>query len=111
MDILDDNFSLSEEEELSFSEIYAAVALNGEIIITIPKEEEERVKVGLKNFKAKQAAKLKAEGLVPDPSIFTFITRQPVDPDLEGDFIDLSIQLTRKSTVKIAKLRIPDQEM
>ena len=37
--------SIKDEEEipgqLSYAEIYAAVALNGEVIITIPKEEVE----------------------------------------------------------------------
>ena len=41
-------------EELSYAEIYASAALNGEVVLTIPPEEVERVKIGLKNFKAKQ---------------------------------------------------------
>jgi len=107
---MEDNFNMTEEEELSFSEIYAAAALNGEVVISIAPEEVERVKTGLKNFKAKQAAKIKAEGLVPDPSVLIFTERPSLDEDLRDSFIDLSIQLTRKSTVKIAKIRIPDQD-
>lgn len=100
----------TEEEEMSFSELYAAAAINGEVVITIPPEEVERVKTGLKNFKAKQAAKMKEDGLIPDPSVFTFIQRECLDESMRENFVDLSIQLTRKSTVKIAKLRIPDQD-
>lgn len=107
----DQDMNFSEEEEMSFSEIYAAAALNGEVVISIPPEEVERVKTGLKNYKAKQASKMKAEGLLPDPSVFIFTERECIDEDLRDSFIDLSIQLTRKSTVKIAKIRIPDQEM
>lgn len=99
-----------EEEELSYAEIYASVALNGEIIITIPTEEIERVKIGLKNFKAKQSAKLKEEGLLPDSSTFTFIIKECQDLELKDNFSDLSIQLTRKSTIKVRKIVIPDQE-
>lgn len=97
----------SGKEELSFQEIYAAAALNGEIIIVIHKDEVERVKTGLKNFKAKQAAKMKAEGLVPDTSIFTFVARDRKD---DPDFVDLSIALSRKSTVVVKEIKIPDQD-
>jgi hypothetical protein len=100
----------SRNEELTFSELYASVMLNGEIVITIPQEEVERVKTGLKNLKAKQAAKMKEDGLIPDPSVFTFIERPTEDEEFEG-YIDLSIQLSRRSVVKIAKMRIPDNEM
>lgn len=105
-----DDFQMTEEEEISFSEIYASAALNGEVVITIAPEEVERVKTGLKNFKAKQAAKMKADGLTPDPSVFIFTERECLDPDFRDNFIDLSIQLTRKSTVKVAKIRVPDSD-
>lgn len=105
-DIMD---SLEEEdgEELSFAELLASATLNGEIIITIPKEEVVRVKTGLKNAKAKQAAKFKEEGLVPDPSVFTFAEKD--SEDMEG-YIDLTIILSRKSTVKVAKMVIPSDD-
>jgi len=106
---------LEEEDEelipgqLSYAEIYASAALNGEIIITIPKEESKRVRTGLINLKAKMATKQKEEGLTPDPSVLTFIEREPEDKDFPPEhFIDLSIQLARKSLVKVAKVRIPD---
>ena len=99
-----------ESEELTFSEIYASVMMNEEVVITIPLEEVERVKTGLKNLKAKQASKLKEEGLLPDPSVFTFVERECEEEDLKGLFTDLSIQLARRSTVKIVKMRIPDKE-
>ena len=106
-----DKVTESRDEELTFSELYASVMLNGEVVITIPPEEVERVKTGLKNLKAKQAAKMKEEGLVPDPSVFTFIERESTDEEFKDSFIDLSIQLTRRSVIKIAKMRIPDNEL
>lgn len=98
----------TEAEELSFMEIYSSVMLNNEIIITIPTEEVERVKTGLKNLKAKQATKMKEEGLVPDPSVFTFIEKPCEEEEFQSTHIDLSIQLSRKSVVKVARIKIPD---
>jgi hypothetical protein len=101
------------EEELTFSELYSSVLLNGEVVITIPTAEVERVKTGLKNVKAKQAIKMKEDGLIPDPSVFTFLERVALDEHGNNiqDFCDLSIELSRRSVVKIKKLRIPDQTL
>ena len=98
----------TEAEELSFMEIYSSVMLNNEIIITIPTEEVERVKTGLKNLKAKQATRMKEEGLVPDPSVFTFIEKPCEEEEFQSTHVDLSIQLSRKSVVKVARIKIPD---
>ena len=95
-------------EELSFMEIYSSVMLNNEIIITIPIEEVERVKTGLKNLKAKQATKMKEEGLVPDPSVFTFAEKPCEEEEFKDTHVDLNIQLSRKSIVKVARIKIPD---
>lgn len=101
----------TETEEIAFSELYASVLLNEEIIITIPPEEVERVKTGLKNLKAKQASRMKEDGLVPDPSIFAFNILPTKDESLKDSYVDLSIQLSRKSVVKIAGIRIPDNTL
>jgi hypothetical protein len=96
-----------EDDEMSFSEIFAAVTLNGEVIITIPPEEVERTKTGIKNLKSKQATRFKEDGLVPDPSVLTFVER--LSEEYDG-MIDLSISLARKSVVKIKKIQIPDDK-
>ncbi len=82
------------EEELTFSELYSSVLLNGVVVITIPKAEVERVKTGLKNVKAKQAIKMKEDGLIPDPSVFTFLEREALDEEGKTieNFCDLSIE-------------------
>ena len=95
------------EDEMSFSELFAAVTLNNEIIITILPEEVERTKTGIKNLKSKQATKFKEDGLVPDPSVLIFIER---DSEEYKGMIDLSISLVRKSVVKIKKITIPDDK-
>lgn len=94
-----------DSNSLSFPEIYSSVLLSGEIIISIPAELEEKVKQGLKNFKAKQAMRDKEKGLPPDPNILSFNTQKS---DIEGA-IDLSIALIPKNLVPILRIRIPDQ--
>ena len=96
-----------DEEEVTFSELLANVMLNDEIIITIAIEDVERVKTGIKNTKAKQAAKMKEEGLAVDTSTLSFIVSNSEDYD---GMADLKIILSRKSTVKIKQMKIPDGE-
>ena len=97
----------AEEQELSYAELLANAVLNGEIIITIPFEEEERVKNGLKNYKSKQATKAKEEGLPVDSSVLIF-TSSP-SKDFAG-CLDLSIQSKSKGMVKIKRLVIPEND-
>ena len=101
------DIAISDEEELSYAEILASAVLNGEIEITIPLEDEERVKTGLKNYKSKQATRLKEAGQTPDSSTLIF-TAKP-SADFMG-CIDLSIQNKTKGTVKIKRLRIPEND-
>lgn len=100
-----------EEQELSFEEILTTVMMNDEIIIVIPTEEVERVKTGLKNAKAKQAAKMKEDGLLPDPSNLSFLTFPYTsnDEDVEeGEYVQLKIILSRRGTIKVKEVIIPD---
>lgn len=96
-----------DEEEVTFSELLANVMLNDEIIITIALEDVERVKTGIKNTKAKQASKMKEEGLAVDNSTLSFVVEESKDYD---GMADLKIILSRKSTVKIKQMKIPDGE-
>lgn len=96
------------EGETAFADLYSSVSLNEEVIITIPKEEVTRVKVGLKNFKAKHSARMKANGLAAPVESFMFIERECEKEEYRDLYIDLVISLTRKSTVFIKEMRIPD---
>lgn len=94
-----------DEQEMSYSEIYTSASLNGEIVITIPVEEEDRVRTGLKNFKNKLTTKLKEENLPLDNSTLVFVS----SPSMEYEgCIDLSVQVKTRGTVKIKAIRIPD---
>ena len=97
-----------EGEELSYAEILAHAVLNGEIIITIPAEDEERVKNGLKNYKSKQATKQKESGQPVDTSVLIF-TSIP-SKDFAG-CIDMSIQSKNRGTIRVRNLRIPDDKI
>jgi 5-bromo-4-chloroindolyl phosphate hydrolysis protein len=98
---------MEELNEMSYGEIYSNVALNDEIIITIPLEEVEKVKTGIKNFKNKQNTRMKEDGLEPDDSVLNF--KENLSPEFQG-MVDLKIYLTRKSTVRVAKLVIPEKD-
>lgn len=95
-----------EAEDITFAELLATVQINDEVVITIPFNEVERVKTGLKNVKAKQALRMKEEGLIPDSSTLSFFYSE-IDKD--GD-VDLKILLSRKSTIRVKKITIPDGE-
>ena len=97
-----------DEEELSYAEILASAIFNNEIIITIPLEEEERVKNGLKNYKNKQITKAREEGLPVDLSVLIFDSR--LSKEFTG-CIDLSIQSKNRGTVKIRSLKIPKNDL
>ena len=99
--------SQEEEQELSYAELYASATLNGEIIITIPAEEEERVKNGIKNFKSKQATKQKEEGITPDSSTLVFAS---VASKEYAGCIDMSIQVKTKGTIRVKAMRIPEND-
>ena len=96
-----------EGEELSYGELLANAILNGEIIITIPMEEEERVKNGIKNFKSKQATKAKEDGQPVDSAVLVFSS--VISTEFPG-CVDLSIQSKSRGTVRIKKLRIPEND-
>lgn len=96
----------NEEEEFSYQELYESTILAGEIIVTIPASEEEKTKVGLKNHKAKIAAKAKEDDMPVDRSLLNFSSQPSED---YPDCIDLRIVLKRPATVKVMKIVIPEQ--
>jgi len=98
----------SGNEIISYAEILAAVLLNDEIVITIPMEDEERVKNGIKNYKSKQAAKLRAEGQPYDSSTLTFSS---VPSEEFYGCVDLTILSKNRGIIKIKKMRIPENDL
>lgn len=99
---------LPEEEELSYAELLASAILNGEIIITILLEEEEKVKNGIKNYKSKQATKAKSEGAPVDNSKLVFASVPSTD--FPG-CVDLTIQSQNRGTVRVKRLVVPENDL
>lgn len=94
----------AEDSEVSYEEILANLALNGELMITIPEESETSVKNGIKNFKSKQNTKLKAEGLPPDTSTLEF-NSYPSD-EYEG-CVRIHIIMKKKAVIVVKKIELP----
>jgi len=90
---------------MSYADIYASVLLNGEIIIEIPSDIVEKVKMGLRNHKARQLAKLKAAEQVVDDTVLSFTSTYGTD---NPDIIALVISLRERTAVPVLKLTIPD---
>lgn len=108
-DNLEDSELAAGEEEVSYSDLYNTAFLNGEIIITIPIEEEEKTKAGIKNFKSKNNQKLRDAGQPTDTSLINFASSP--SSDFQG-CIDLKIIVIKRGTVKIkGKIRIPENDL
>ncbi len=103
---INNNREEQEDEEISFEEILANLQLSGEVIITIDPLVEDRVRVGLRNFKAKQILKLREEGLpVSTDEVLEFSS---VPSKEHKNYCDLTILLRKKGIVKIKKMVVPD---
>lgn len=97
-----------EAAPLSLLEIYNQVLANSEIILTIPAAEEHALRTGLAGVKAKQNAKLKASGLQPDTSTLSY----NVTPSKASEgAIDVHIVLSKKQTITVLSVRLPDDEI
>ena len=107
-EINDNQYNDDEDNEVSYGELLSNLTLSGEIIITIPIEEEIRVKTGLKNLKAKQSTKMKEDGLVPVEETLEFSSVASED---YADCVNLQIILKRKGVVRIKKMIIPDNAL
>lgn len=104
--ILNEKDHQQEVEELTYSDMYASLLLNGEITFTILAEDVEKVKVGIKNCKARQAKKDKDEGLVPDTGILEFESKE--NKEIEG-VVDLTITYSKRHAIRVFKTTIPEQ--
>lgn len=93
-------------DSMTFEEILSNLMLSDELIITIPIEDIERVKIGLKNLKSKKNKRAREEGIAADNATLEFT----ISPSDEEDFIDLRIFYTKKGSVVVKKLVVPSGE-
>lgn len=95
-------------EEISFNELLATLALSGEVIITIPSEQEIRVKTGLKGKKSKSTLKLREMGLPAPEETLEFYS---IPSKKYDDCVDLHIVLKRKGVLTVMEMTIPDNTL
>lgn len=97
-----------EPTPLSLTEIYNQVVANDEIILTIPASEEQALRTGLAGVKAKQNTKLREAGLQTDKSTLSFtVTPHKTAPDA----INVHIVLSKKQTITVLAIKLPDNEL
>lgn len=93
------------EIEMSYYDILNTLATNGEIILTIPMEMEAQTKTGLKNLKAKLAAKMRAAGKTPVEEQLEFYSSPSKEYE---DCVRLHIILKKKGVVTVKKIETPE---
>lgn len=94
-----------ETTELSLVDIYNRILLNKELIITVPKDQEEMLRKGLASVKSKQNTKLKESGINPDSSQLQY----NVTPNTEiPDAVDVHIILSKRAAITVLKIQRPD---
>lgn len=105
---MDEESEENVEDELTYGELYSTALLNGEVIITIAIEDEEKTKTGIKNYKNKMNQKLKDENLATDNSVISFSS--VISKEFDG-CIDLSVMVAKRGTVKIRAMKIPENDL
>lgn len=98
----------STDTELSLTDIYNKLLAHGELILTIPIDQEQDLRKGLTWTKAKQNKRIKEAGLQPDNASLSFtILPSTGKPEL----IDIHVVLAKKSSITIVDIKLPDPEL
>lgn len=103
--------SVIEEEatELSLSDIYQQLVAVGELILTIPAEEEQPLRKGLAMVKSKQNTKLKDAGIVPDKQTLKYIvTSHKENGKVVEGVVDVHVTLADRTGITVFKMQVPD---
>lgn len=103
---------LEDSTEYNFRELMDEVSKTGDLIITIPADQEGLLRQGLITQKSKDNAKLKTSGLMPDNMILAFMAYPAKDKDgIEREGVtDVRVKLRPKKSVSVLDLRIPNDE-
>ena len=102
---LDDE--LPEQGSMSLTEIYNQLLSYNEIILTIPAEEEERLRKGLASVKAKATKKMQDQGLPLDKAVLAY----QVTPTKEAGIINVQITLGARNAITVFAMSLPDNEI
>lgn len=95
---------IDDEGLITYESLYSNLIINEEIVVTVAAEDVAGLKVGMKNVKSRQATNNRLAGMPPVAGVLSFIET----PSNTAGAIDLTITLSKKGTVKIMGMRIPD---
>ena len=94
-------------DSMTPTEIYQELMAVGEMILTIPAEEEDKLRKGLASAKSKQNAKLKEQGLAADNSVLVF--NAAPSKDFEGA-MQVHIVLSKRQGVTVLQKEYPNPD-
>lgn len=94
--------------ELSLTDLYDRLVLEGELIVTVPVEQEQKLRKGLAGVKAKQNQKLKDSGLPVDDASLGFVVT--ANKKIQGA-IDIHITLAKRTTITVLAVKKPDDTL
>lgn len=93
---------------MTLSEIYENLLAFGELILTIPADEEERLRKGLASVKAKANKRSLEEGMPLDKSTLSYNTSP--NKDLPSA-VDIHICLAVRNAITVLSMKQPDDEL
>lgn len=105
----DDDLFQEEDVTYNFRELMDEVSKLRDCIITVPADQVEDLRLGLITRKAKDNAKLKNSGLLPDNMVLAFLV-YPAKKDgkeIPG-LMDVRVKLRPKKGVQVVEIRVPD---
>lgn len=97
----------AEQGSMSLTEIYNQLLVYGELILTIPSIEEDRLRRGLASVKAKATKKLQDQGMPLDKAILGYQVTPTADPTI----INIQISLGQRNNITVLALSLPDNEI
>lgn len=104
---------VEETNSMSLTEIYELLLATGEIILTVPAQEEDRLRKGLASVKAKSNKKLLADGMPVDKSVISYSCTHAKDS--KGFVIPgataILITLGSRSSITVLDLKLPDDSI
>lgn len=93
-----------------FAELLAAVQESKDLILTVPKDQVEALKVGLSNKKAKENKKMKAAGLAVPRDALDYIVYEAGD-DKKDKTMHVRVKYGPRTQINILKMELPDDKL
>lgn len=112
IELFDDGLSDS-NDHYSFRELMDLLIEKKEILLTIPKEQEQELRKGLSVRKNKDNAKMKAAGIMPDTNLLSFFSYTHTDENgaPDPDLINIRIKLGPKKSIQVLNIQLLDDSI